>query len=166
MTPTMEISPLSKVNLALRLTQYQLYFCIEPRIPCLPQTPEKAAFQHQFFLLPSSGLLKLHNTLTWKFSRPFSALDWNNSILFYFFFQVKNNNWKVFVEVGLFSQGAEMICVANEEGRLIFSSYCDLASVQAGQGSLHKRIVPSSTCGISIFQVITSPPHFLKWVKE
>lgn len=127
----------------------------------------RGAFQHHFFMLSNSGLLT--NTLTWKFWKPFSALDWNISVLFFF-------KWKTTIERYLFkwgfksfSQGTEIICVANEEGGLILAElggglWFGQVSGKTAKSTLRRELSPASTCGTSIFQVITWPPHFSKWV--
>lgn len=117
-------------------------------------------------MLSHSGLVKLHNTLTWKFSKPFSALDWNISILFFsgekitierYLFKwlpfLREQKWSVWQmkRVGWFLAVRPVIWPGFRQDRKVYA---------------YKRIVSSSTCGISIFQVITSPPHFSKWVKK
>lgn len=51
--------------------------------------PWRWAFQHQLCMLSNSGLLKQANTLTWKFSKPFSASDWNVLVPFFFRWKIK-----------------------------------------------------------------------------
>lgn len=127
-----------------------------------------AAFQHLFFMLSHSGLLT--NTHTWKFSKLFSALDWNISV-FFFCSQVKNNNWKVFVQVGvqvLFPGNRNYLC-GKWRGWIDFNRVRWRPVTWPGfrQDSkvyMYKRIFSSNTCGTSIFQVRTWPPHFSKRV--
>lgn len=108
MKSTMEVSPLTSVSLGLKFKQCQVHFCVEHRILCLSWSPEDEHFSTSFACFPIQDcwsklyiyIFQVIHSLG-NFQNHFQLqieISWPH------FFQLKNNNWKVFAQVANFAQ--------------------------------------------------------------